>query len=171
MGEKRQGDIEDDGDDAKRLKPDDEVDGDGSEDDEDEDDETGSDEDDDEDDEDDDTDGDSEEEEELDLVMREDGRVHAPAVDYLELDMFRTFPDLVQGLDQDAELHAHPRRLPEVFTARSVKKETGGGAKQQYSSGGDVLDRRPGRAEVRAGAPRAADIPPARHGRGEALGG
>ena len=72
MGEKRQGDIEDDGDDAKRLKPDDEVDGDGSEDDEDEDDETGSDEDDDEDDEDDDTDGDSEEEEELDLVMRED---------------------------------------------------------------------------------------------------
>ena len=34
MGEKRQGDIEDNGDDAKRLKPDDEVDGDGSEDDE-----------------------------------------------------------------------------------------------------------------------------------------
>ena len=136
MGEKRQGDIEDDGDDAKRLKPDDEVDGDGSEDDEDEDDETGSDEDDDEDDEDDDTDGDSEEEEELDLVMREDGRVHAPAVDYLELDTFRTFPDLVQGLDQDAELHA--RILADcrrVFTARSVKKEADGGAKQQYSSG------------------------------------
>ena len=49
MGEKRQGDIEDDGDDAKRLKPDDEVNGDGSEEDEDGDDETGSDEDEDED--------------------------------------------------------------------------------------------------------------------------
>ena len=138
MGEKRQGDIEDDGDDAKRLKPDDEVNGDGSEEDEDGDDETGSDEDEDEDEDDEegDTDVDSEEEEELDLVMREDGRVHAPAVDYLELDTFRTFPDLVQGLDQDAKLHA--RILADcrrVFTARSVKKNAGGGAKQQYSSG------------------------------------
>merc|ERR1711991_241588 len=35
------------------------------------------------------------------FIRGEDGRVHAPVVDYLELDTFRTFPDLVQGLDQD----------------------------------------------------------------------
>lgn len=145
MGKKRGGDVEDDGDDAKRLKPEEEVEDDeegGSEEEEEEDsdeddsDEEDSDEDDEEDSSDDD---DSDDGEELELTMREDGRVHAPAVDSLALDTFRTFPDLIQGLDEDKDLHtrilADCRR---VFTARSVKKKAGKDGKKtgrQYSSG------------------------------------
>ena len=142
MGKKRGGDVEDDGDDAKRLKPEEEVEDDeegGSEEEEEEDsdeddsDEEDSDEDDEEDSSDDD---DSDDGEELELTMREDGRMHAPAVDSLALDTFRTFPDLIQGLDEDKDLHtrilADCRR---VFTARSVKKKDGKKTGRQYSSG------------------------------------
>ena len=140
MAQKRGGDVEDDGDDAKRLKPDEEVEDDeegGSEEEEEDDsDEEDSDEEesDEDDEEDSDSDDDSDDGEELELTMREDGRVHAPAVDSLALDTFRTFPDLIQGLDEDKDLHtrilADCRR---VFTARSVKKKAGKDGKEEAS--------------------------------------